>query len=424
MEKVKNYILALAVVAMAILGGCTRVNNPSPEATDENERDNGITRYHGNYTVHVVPSDEVKGGKVAGLTQMLVTVSQNGREQTQEVDANGMAIFDEIYLGAATVYVSPKDGDNNWARVNFNETFARSAAYPNTDRDHDVYEGVTRIVRLPYMFGRMAIDILWDADKDPNTAPTPFANGTVRFKLRSDATNQNMHIQPDVILVKTDANGRALFNNVPAATGDLTADTTVVINGRAYPFTLTRLALLPKVGGALELGLDTLANANTKVWPNVTLNGRFIGGATRIRQAIDGTNPATGYPMKVKVVYYGNGSTSGIVKTVDGLTAANDGTFTTQLLYMDEADSIILYASFDSTTAVVNPAPGKPGYNEVRTYKVSRSGGPLAGRIGISIKGILKNSATSLTAKPAWLGQAAGKNYNEAVEIAVNSDAC
>lgn len=423
MEKVKNYILALAVVAMAILGGCTRVNNPSPEATDENEQLNGITFYNGTYTVHVVPSDEVANGKVAGLQGVRVTLSQNGREQTQESDANGMAIFDGIYLGTATVYVSPKDGDNKWARVNFSETFARSAQYPNTDRDHSVNEGVIRIVRLPYMFGRIAVDFTWDSDKNPNTAEVPFANGTVRFKLRSDATNQNMHIQPDVILVKTDANGKALFNNVPVANGDLTVDTTVVINGRSYPFTYTSAVILPKVGAAQEQGLVSLANTNPTVLANVTLNGKIIAGATRIRNPIGAMNPGTGYPVKIRVVYYDAAAPfmlPNTPKVYDQTTANADGTFTMQLPYVSEADSIVLYANFDSTTAVVNPAPGKPGYNETRTYKISRDGAS-AGRIGVPIKGILLNAVNDVSKKPAWLGQAAGKTYGEALEIASNS---
>jgi hypothetical protein len=125
--------------------------------------------------------------------------------------------------------------------------------------------------------------------------------------------------------------------------------------------------------------------------------------------------------MKMKVVYYDAAAPFMLPNAprVFEMPAGADGSFTWNLPYVAEADSIILYANFDSVTTVT-PGGGKATYTETRTYKIARTGGE-AGRIGVPIQAILKAANEDVSKKPAWLGRAAGKAYGEAIEIATNS---
>lgn len=339
MEKVKNYILAMAVVAIAVIGGCTKAPvqpTNSRETVSNNQVDNNTT-VTVQYTVRVVPRHE-RGGKVAGLAGAKVIVSQGNGTDRQEVttNADGHANFN-VKLGAIEIYVEAP----GFARVNVAETVTRIADYVNSDEKNHVEQGNATTVILPSLNagikGRLFLN-------DPINDKKPAAGLTVVFEL----TNKN--VQPNQYRITTGADGSFTFDKVPdGEAGSLRADTTGLTGAGLFATPITystgAVATSGTSGDYTELGnlamnpvgfLFTGSLKGTVLKPNrvVDAMGAPIALATYYTTAandfgvpagdIDVVLTYTGLPNGVKSEYIAKTNTTTGVFTFDGVPSTDN----------------------------------------------------------------------------------------------------
>ena len=303
MEKVKNYILAMAVVAIAVIGGCTKAPvqpTNSRESASNNLVDNNTT-VTVQYTVRVVPRHE-RGGKVAGLAGAKVIVSQGNGTDRQEVttNADGHANFN-VKLGAIEVYV---EAGPAYARVNVAATATRVGDYVNSDEKNHVEQGNATTVILPTLnAGIKGRAHLSDPAGEKKFAPKV----TAVFELT------NKSVQPNQFTVQADDNGLFEFTKLPdGEAGTLRIDSmstfgaqNVNANYALYTFTTNTSGTS---GTYTDLGAVSLTAVN-HIYTG-TLVGRIVKPADPAAVATlfytNAANAGSAAPnVKVKLTYTG-----------------------------------------------------------------------------------------------------------------------
>ncbi len=395
MEKVKNYILAMAVVAIAVIGGCTKapVQPTNSRETNSNNIVDNNTTVTVQYTVRVVPRHE-RGGKVAGLAGAKVIVSQGNGTDRQEVttNADGHANFN-VKLGAIEVYVEAP----GYARVNVPANAVRVADYVNSDEKNHVEQGNATTVILPSLNAGIKGRLFFN---DPNNDKKPAAGLTVVFEL----TNKN--VQPNQYRVTTGADGSFTFDKVPdGEAGSLRADTTGLTGTGLFATPITystgAVAATGTSGDYAELGnlamnpvgfLFTGSLRGTVLKPNrvVDAMGAPIALATYYTVAatdfgvpagdIDVVLTYTGLPAGVKSEWVAKTNTTTGVFTFDGVPSTDNAGVTATV----KTRYIVKYN--------VAAATGIPAHEEEFVFGIADQtvGGaglmaPPAGGVGVTI---------------------------------------
>ncbi|MFN0048651.1 MAG: hypothetical protein ACKVOU_05980 [Cytophagales bacterium] len=281
MKKVKVYLFS-AIVGAALLQGCSNASKEvvAPTVTNVNEHPNGLIQKRILYTVHVLSSAVAGNSRQEGLLDADVTVSQNGRITTKKVGQNGMAIFDDIYEGSISVYVTAA----GHASVNL----VNSNLYINEDADDNnsnqtLTEGVTQLVTLPTLNNGLKGRFLLDTDKDSRTSPVAAANVKVRLTYSST-------IEPNVYYATTDANGSYEFVSVPGASATLSVESSFSIGTgeELQNFLITvpgETSVTPRpvtTGSVLDLGTRELGTDADRIFYSGVITGVLFGDFTFI----------------------------------------------------------------------------------------------------------------------------------------------
>ncbi|MFN3404215.1 MAG: hypothetical protein ACK40G_08995 [Cytophagaceae bacterium] len=204
MKKFNLFAVALISGALAFTS-CTKSEKSEP-VVQENNIANGTVSF--SLSVHVLPSSE--NGRVEGLADAKVTVSQDGFVSTKTSDGSGIVVFNGLREGAVSIFVS-REG---YLSSNNTTTLARSY---NNAVDNQTDAAQTQFARFEttlfktgaVLRGRIIGDFDYTAATNPSASPTP---------VKVIARVNNNALQPNVYTVNTDGTGNFVFNGLPEGT--------------------------------------------------------------------------------------------------------------------------------------------------------------------------------------------------------------
>ena len=290
MKNAKLYLVS-ALISAALLNGCRDKEVVAPSVTNANAYPNGYIQNRFIYSVHVVSSSEA-GARTSGLKEAQVTVSQNGKTSTTGVGENGMAIFEDLYQGAVTVYVSSA-GHASWNSL---DTLNVPIQKENNS-NQVITTSRVRIITLPRLTGAVQGRLLIDNDKDPRTSP--IAAGSLKVRLTYDP-----RIQPNVYFRETNAEGVFSFTNLPEADAVISTDSSFKLGSGdslqyfniKYSASQTTVRPLPRSGGSsVNLGTTVLVTGDPKLKFTGIITGKLFGDFAFVDKSRlkDGTNDVT-----------------------------------------------------------------------------------------------------------------------------------
>ncbi len=243
----KFNILSLAAIAFvsAFVMSC---DDETPAVVEENEvPDGAITMV---YSVHVRPSSTLSA-RTQGLAGVTVTINQNGGIITATTDASGIASFDNMRQGIASIFVQ---GPAGFISVNITDDIdCFDCEYDQLDTDQTEYDQL--FIDLPRLGATVRGQLLADVDFNGATALQSVPN--TAFVI---ATINNIY-EPNVYRVPVGNDGTFSFTNLPeGVTTTLTVDfkATDAITTPAQP--VERTFGFGGAGGDLNLGTLSVNN--------------------------------------------------------------------------------------------------------------------------------------------------------------------
>src|SRR6188768_885958 len=112
MKKIKILSLALAFVSLFAIS----CDDDSDPLVQENDIADGTQTFV--YSIQVVPSSILSGGRTQGLADVKVTVNQGGETKTKTTNASGIVSFDKMKTGSVSVFI---EGPEGFLSINTND---------------------------------------------------------------------------------------------------------------------------------------------------------------------------------------------------------------------------------------------------------------------------------------------------------------
>lgn len=259
-------MISFWTTAVALIVGLNSCNEeekaePTPRPTPDIP---GNTYFRFNYSVQVIPSSEA--GRLQGVNNATVTISQNGTNLTVNTNLSGIATFPGLVVGPINVFVSAP----GFASVNFSDDLQPPAGQTQNDTLVKVFslrEEVTLPIRGCRVFGYLS----YDSDQNASTQDVPATGFRVRFET-SDKT-----IQPNVFYASVAQNGSFEFTNLPESFGSLSFDTIIDVQGQLLQFNLTSFTTTPRLGNGVDVGFRRLTTSTTFLRKSGTLTFKPFG---------------------------------------------------------------------------------------------------------------------------------------------------
>jgi hypothetical protein len=199
MKKLKFLSLAF----MATMCALFMVSCDDDDATiEENDIPDGT--HVVNYSVQVIPSS--LNGKVAGLSNVKVTVSQNGTSITKTTNETGIVTFDKLKQGYVSIYVKGPDGFLSSNTVDELQCF--TCDFDENDSEQIEYDQNT--ITLPRLGATVKGRVFADLDFNGTTA----ASETLPTSAVIVATIDNSY-EPNVFKTNPSSDGTFQFTTLP-----------------------------------------------------------------------------------------------------------------------------------------------------------------------------------------------------------------
>lgn len=205
MKKLNSYFLAIMLGGLVFTTACDKESVNPPAVLSENNVPNGRIKMV--YSVQVMASNNVQGGKTSGVQGATVTVvTANGKSVSAPVGEDGIAIFNDIKPGTISGFVKATDHSS----VNFTADLTPTVAPGDSDQVQFAASNVYIYKRNATLSGRVYGDltfsgtpVVYIADKPVRVVytTTNYKMGTGLGKLTS------VSVEPGIITSNTDQDG-------------------------------------------------------------------------------------------------------------------------------------------------------------------------------------------------------------------------
>lgn len=210
---------------------CDKENVNPPAVVQENNVANGRIKMV--YSVQVLPSSKVEGGKTAGITDAEVTISANGKTMKTKVGEDGIAIFNDIMPGTINGYVKAA----NYSTLSFTSELNPTVTVGDSDQVQFAASKVYLYPRTASLFGRIygnfALSTGSNLEIRPNNPIYQMpADGYVRVVYNTDNYKMgsglgkltSVSLEPNIIRYNTESEGKFEISGLyPTEDGTISA---------------------------------------------------------------------------------------------------------------------------------------------------------------------------------------------------------
>jgi hypothetical protein len=222
MNKLSKMMIGVAISAV-MLNGCKTPDVVAPTVLQPNTYPNGVITELVDLSVQVTPTINTNGGgRVEGnITGAQVSISQNGSTQTQTVGANGIAVFEGLYPGSVSVFVTaPGFASYNYPSYEVDYNGQAQTGSNGNNSNQTVIGNQSLGVQLPPLAGTITGGFLVNVGTS-----TGIAVQGLQVTYTLSQSNGGFYYMPSVYTTTTDANGNFSFTGLP---------TEVVVNNNYY----------------------------------------------------------------------------------------------------------------------------------------------------------------------------------------------